>query len=396
MKKKCLILVLCLLSLFSGCAPNAPSADADKTKKSVDQTVVVDRTKPQAIPESELVPYEGAVEHIFFHPVVAYPALAFDGDQKSNGIDDWMVTAGEYQHILEALYANGYVMVDINTIWSEHTRDDGTLYMVRNPLMLPPGKKPIIISYDDVNYYQYMLTNGFTYKLILGENDQLWSWGLDPEGQEVVSQDLDAVTIMEKFVRTQPDFSWKGAMGCIGLTGYEGILGYRTQTDRDNPSPEFEANRQKEIEAVKPVIAKLKENGWTFASHSWAHMAFEKRGIAAVKDDTDRWMAEVGSLVGPTQVMLYPFGSRLDGGDVTKTGECFRYVQSLGFRIFASVGPAPFSKVKPDISAVICDRMHPDGTTLRWSRDKYLHLYDAWEIIDLSSRPNRPYDRQPG
>ena len=29
---------------------------------------------------------------------------------------------------------------------------------------LPEGKKPLIVSFDDVNYYQYMLENGFTYK----------------------------------------------------------------------------------------------------------------------------------------------------------------------------------------------------------------------------------------
>ena len=38
--------------------------------------------------------WDGIVEHLFFHPVVAYPELAFDGDSQSDGIDDWMVTAG--------------------------------------------------------------------------------------------------------------------------------------------------------------------------------------------------------------------------------------------------------------------------------------------------------------
>ena len=57
--------------------------------------------------------YDGVVEHLFFHPVVAYPELAFDGDYKSDGIDDWMVTAGEYLKILESVYEKGYVLVDI-------------------------------------------------------------------------------------------------------------------------------------------------------------------------------------------------------------------------------------------------------------------------------------------
>ena len=38
------------------------------------------------------VAWDGVVEHLFFHPIVAYPELAFDGDSQSDGIDDWMVT----------------------------------------------------------------------------------------------------------------------------------------------------------------------------------------------------------------------------------------------------------------------------------------------------------------
>ena len=40
--------------------------------------------------------WDGIVEHLFFHPVVAYPELAFDGDSEADGIDDYMVTVGEY------------------------------------------------------------------------------------------------------------------------------------------------------------------------------------------------------------------------------------------------------------------------------------------------------------
>ena len=78
--------------------------------------------------------YDGVVEHLFFHPVVAYPELAFDGDYKSDGIDDWMVTAGEYLKILESVYEKGYILVDINDCWSEQTGEDGQVRMVKNTL----------------------------------------------------------------------------------------------------------------------------------------------------------------------------------------------------------------------------------------------------------------------
>ena len=60
--------------------------------------------------------YNGVVEHLFFHPVVAYPELAFDGDNQANGIDDYMVTADEYKKILQSVYDKGYILVDINSV----------------------------------------------------------------------------------------------------------------------------------------------------------------------------------------------------------------------------------------------------------------------------------------
>ena len=131
----CLLACLMLLSLTAcgGSGPSpaeeaAPSAQTEGT----DATVAPGSQEPSE-PEPEpytildptvqpeggvrdgvtYVPYDGVVEHLFFHPVVAYPELAFDGDSKSDGIDDWMVTAGEYLKILESVYEKGYVLVDI-------------------------------------------------------------------------------------------------------------------------------------------------------------------------------------------------------------------------------------------------------------------------------------------
>ena len=405
-----LFFALLLLLSLAACG-SAPAPAADAPSQTEEPPAEVPEAPPEPEPEPEpytildptvqpeggvrdgvtYVAYDGVVEHLFFHPVVAYPELAFDGDYKSDGIDDWMVTAGEYLKILQSVYGKGYVLVDIADCWSEQTGEDGQTRMVKNTLYLPEGKKPLILSYDDVNYYEYMLENGFTYKLIIGEDGKLWSWGLDPQGNEVVSRDLDAVTILDKFVEEHPDFSPFGAKGCLSLTGYEGILGYRTQTDSKSWTAEQEANRQKEIEAVKPIVAELKRTGWTFGSHTWGHISLNTRTFDTVTADMQKWFAEVGSLVGETSVLFYPFGGRLDGDDVQQSGPAFRWMQEHGFRIFCSVGIDSWSKCKSDISAVICDRLHPDGTTLRSAkaRERYMKFYDAKDIIDLSVRPQR-------
>lgn len=390
------LLILAILFTVAACKKKAGDPDGTDSPLPTDTAEVLPTETPEPEPEPEPYPpyvyegptveYNGIVEHLFFHPVIAYNEMAFDGDYQEAGLDEYMVTVSEYIKILQSLYDNDYILVNMNDVWSEVTDETGKTTMKKNTLTLPEGKKPLILSYDDVNYYKYMLENGFTYKLILGEDGELWSWGLDPEGNEVISQDLDAVTILDKFVREHPDFSWQGAKGLLCLTGYEGILGYRTNTDKDDTSAAFEANRHKEIEAAKPIVQRLKDTGWYFGSHTWGHITLSSASFDRVKADTERWFDEVGSLIGPTTLLIYPYGARPDGSDVNQTGEAFRYLHGKGFRVFASVGIESYSKIKSDISAVICDRMHADGGTLRRERERYMKFYDAKDIFD----PGRP------
>ena len=404
-----LLLLLCLLLSLVSCGKQEPPQEGDspdQAETGSPETEVPEEVPPEPEPYDILDPtvmpeggsrdgvtytaWDGVVEHLFFHPIVSYPELAFDGDSEANGIDDYMVTVGEYDKILQSVYEKGYVLVDIGDVWSETTGEDGQPKMVRNTLYLPEGKKPLILSYDDTNYYPYMLENGFTYKLILGEDGKIASWGKDPQGNEVISRDLDAIPILDKFVEEHPDFSPFGAKGCLSLTGYEGILGYRTQTATTGWTEAQEANRQREIEAVRPIVAELKRTGWTFGSHTWGHIRLGgSKSLETVQADTQRWLSEVGSLVGPTAILFYPHGERPDGDDWKKTGPIFQYLQSQGFRVFCSVGIESFSYLKKDISAVICDRLHPDGTTLRYSRQRYLQFYDAKDIMDVAVRPQR-------
>ena len=405
-----LLAVLTVMSLLAGCGKDNETVPDDPAVED-GETLPVDN-EPAGDPYDAVKTYwseaqltqawgpDQVVEHLFFHPIIAFPQWAFHecgaSESQRYGLDDWMVTVDEYNRILDELYARGYILVAMEDVWSEVTDETGT-HMVRNTLMLPEGKKPLVISFDDVNYYPYMLEEGFTSKLVLGDDGEIWAECWNPYTNETsLTKEYDATTILDTFVYEHPDFSLNGAKAIFSLTGYCGILGYRTQNDRDiapdSPArPEFEEYRAAEIEAVKPVIARLKETGWTFGSHTWGHIRLDSKPLQTVINDTERWAEEVGSLVGPTSILFYPHGGRPDGDDWKQTGEKFRYLQSQGFRVFASVGVSSFSYIKPDISAVICDRLHPDGTTLRSASclERYMKFYDAREVIDLSVRPQR-------
>lgn len=350
--------------------------------------------EPYEWPEEELEPYNGVVEHLFFHQIIAYPELAFDGDAQEQGFDDWMCTVNEFNKIMDSLYEKGYILVNMNDVWSEYTTESGATRMKQNTLMIPKGRKPLIISIDDTCYYESYLGNGFMEKLVQGENGEIWAYGHDPDGNEVYTQELDIIPAIDTFVKKHPDFCLNGAKACLSLTGYEGIFGYRTNTESTGMTPEMEARRAAEIEAVKPIVEQLRATGWYFGCHTWGHIRLDSESydVEAIGRDMTRWFSDVGDIVGPTQLMFYPHGGRPDGDDWFKTGDEFKYLQSLGFRIFASVGIESFVYIKTDISAVICDRLHPDGTTLRNQRQRYLKFFDAKEVFDYEYRPDYGYD----
>ena len=283
-------------ALALACALMLPlAACGGGTEEPADNTPVAVAT-PTPTPTPEPDPYEAVrtywseeqltqawgpdqvVEHLFFHPVIAYPEFAFSDavpQDRQEGLDDWMVTADEFKKILQSVYDKGYILVNMGDVWSEVTGEDGVKRMERNTLMLPEGKKPLVISFDDVNYYDYMLAEGFTSKLVLGEDGQIWAECTDPFTKETfLTQELDATPILDQFVLEHPDFSLNGAKAIFSLTGYQGILGYRTQNDidiaADDPArPAFDARRQAEIEAVKPVIERLKETPTPGGTSAW-------------------------------------------------------------------------------------------------------------------------------
>ncbi|HOJ11979.1 MAG TPA: polysaccharide deacetylase family protein [Clostridiales bacterium] len=322
-------------------------------------------------PVDALAEYSGPVRHIFFHPLIAYPELAFDGDYMAQGFDDWFITVKEFKKILISLHNKNYILVDINYIYEEK-EEEGKKTIVKKNMLLPEGKKPLIISIDDNNYYEYMRQNGVVHKLILDSNGNIADFSITPEGKEIISRDNDIITILDKFVEEHPDFSFQGAKGIIGLTGYEGILGYRT----DNPpAPNVEEEKK---EALK-IVKRLKDTGWSFACHGYGHLDAAKISYETLKKDTQRWKDEVEPLIGKTPVYIYPFGSSLLSKD-----QKFQYLLDEGFNILCAVGNSDYIEYGPNYIAQ--DRVHIDGVAFRDRMSILSEMFDIDEIIDDARR----------
>lgn len=61
-------------------------------------------------------------------------------------------------------------------------------------------------------------------------------------------------------------------------------------------------------QAAAEVAKCLREHGWELASHSWGHLDLGTVEWDRFQSDTDKWESEVESLIGPTDIILFPLG----------------------------------------------------------------------------------------
>ena len=311
--------------------------------------------------------YNGKIYHIFFHSLIVYPKLAFSNPKLSSGYRDWMITRDEFQKILPELYKNNFILIDIASLYS--VDKDGKV--IKKDIYLPQGKKPLIISLDDLSYYYSLVGHGFADKLVFDKDGNIATEIVTTDKKKEITRDGDVVPILDDFVLSHPDFSFKGAKGVIAPTGFHGILGYRIDKIK---SP----NYIKEVESVKKIISKLKDTGWRFASHSYSHEKEYSTGTVSlekVKRDALLWDKEVKPLIGDTDVFIGPYGQVFEENDPRRI-----YLISNGFKMFCGVGMDLYSHYFSD--SITMDRADIDGYRLVHTPHLLKEYFDATNVID--------------
>jgi hypothetical protein len=244
------------------------------------------------------------VSHLFYHSLIVDPARAFARTQPERaGYAQYMVTISEFRAQLQQMYLHGYVLVHPQRLVAK----DAAGVMRPGIVLLPPGRKPLVLSVDDVNYYTYMQGAGFASNLTL-KGGQVTNTYVDAAGHTHFGA-YDVPTVIDEFVRQHPDFSYRGDKGIIAETGYNGVLGYRSSVREYGDTP---ATRAQGAQA-KAVATALKAEGWQFASHSWGHINMTTSPLSWIEADARRWDAEVKPLVGATDEFVYPFGADISG-----------------------------------------------------------------------------------
>lgn len=322
------------------------------------------------------------VTHIFFHSLIMDNSKAFDGDSKQAGYNQMMTTKSEFIKIMQSMYDRGYVLVKIHDLAYETKDESGNPKFVYGDIMLPEGKKAFVLSQDDLCYYEYMTGDGFATRMIVGD-DGYPTCEMQMDDGSVSVGDYDLVPILENFVKTHPGFSYKGARGILAFTGYNGILGYRTDESYKDTNPNYEADRE---QAAK-VAQALKDHGWELASHSWGHRNMGQISMEHFKIDSDKWEKNVEPLIGPTDIIIFPFGSDIGNWTPYKDDNPrFTYLESLGFRYFCNVDASKtaWMQLGPDYFRQA--RRNLDGYRMFYSPDSLKDLFNVPDVFD----PARP------
>lgn len=331
------------------------------------------------------------VTHVFYHTLIKDTSKAFDGDYKSGDYDQVMTTIDEFNQITQSMYDKGYVMV---SIYDMATADENG-NMNAGEILLPPGKVPFVLSQDDVCYYHYMDGDGFASKLVVDDEGKIRNEYIEDDGSVSVG-DYDVVPLIDRFVEEHPDFSYRGAKGIVALTGYNGILGYRTDSSYETRPADLDADKVKwldehpdfdlntEREGASKVAQAMKDEGWLFASHTWGHQNVSQVSLERLQADTQKFKENVDPLIGGTDIIIFAFGADLAGAE-DYSGEKFEYLKGQGYNYFCNVDSSQyFVQIRSNYFRQ--GRRNLDGYRMYYNPELLSDLFDAQAVFD-SSRP---------
>ncbi len=350
--------------------------------------------------DSNLVNWvDGDIPHLCFPTLIYDTEMAFDGDSKASDYNTTMITCDEFSAILQSLYDNGYVLIDIHSIAGMVTDERGTTSMEELKLRLPEGKKPIVLSQDNLNYSNVKNGDGIATKLVLDEEGKVKAQYTDSEGHDVAG-DYDFIPILDSFIEEHPDFSFRGAKGIVSVSGSEGVFGYDISGGGSSDSAAASQDGSAEASqgqntsgtagaqtsnsslqgnerTVASIAQALTEDGWSIACAGWSHNYMNSdMTIETFTKEIDDWLKYVGSLVGESDILFYPYGA-----EVEYPSDKLQYLTDHGFHYLCGLWADTDFREMGD-GYMRMTRRFVDGYTLVNASVYFNGFFDASSLVD--------------
>ena len=304
------------------------------------------------------------------------------------------VTTAEFSKILEQLYLNNYVLVDFDSFVSSNSVDGTSSSLFSVPILLPEGKKPVMITETMVNYYTYMIDgnndgiadsggDGFASKLVVDENGNIKAEYVD-ENNVTQTGNFDLVPILEDFIAQHPDFSYKGARAPLAVSGSQGIFGYRIQSETMANKGQDVYNQ--EVVGATKIVEALKAKGYRLACYTYSDKDYKGISAAQVQEDIQKWKSQIAPVIGELDTIIFAKAS--DIGDYT--GGKFDVLYEAGFRFMVKNADAPYTEVNN--AFVRQSRLMVTGENMVAKASMFTDtaLFDPNVVLELAIRGNVP------
>ena len=330
------------------------------------------------------------VVNLSFHALIADPTRAFADAGYGSGYRTSHITCSEFSAILGELYANGYILIDLEDMVTISESADGVLSFTPKSLYLPQGKKPLMLTETNVNYYAYMVDgnndgiadkdgDGFASKLVIDGDGNITAQYINPNG-DVITGDFDVVPILERFIQAHPDFSYKGARATLAVSGYEGIFGYRIdgKSKRNLSSADYE----QEVAGAQQLVDALRAKGYTIACYTYGNLAYGKLSVDDIQADLTKWQEEIAPILSDVNMLVYAKNSELDDSDYNSAK--YAALRQAGFHGFFGISDNGSTWAKVDSDYLRQDRILVTGSNLTKNSGWFSGMFNCANVRDAA------------
>ena len=286
------------------------------------------------------------------------------------------ITTREFASILTQLYENDYVLVELSDFY---VYENGRYQ--EKELELPIGKKPLILTETHCNYYSYMVdpnrdgrpdAEGAGFACKLRWNNYFYNEMVRSDGT-IVAGALDLVPILENFILLHPDFSYQGARAILAFSGYDGIFGYRINSN--TLSATALANERQEATAL---AQRLRAAGYVIACYTYENIDYSVRSAAEIEEDIALWQEHIAPIVGETDILV--FAQESDIGTSYTNNRKFDVLYAHGYRFF--LGSAPFLSHEVKDNYVRHSRLMVTASNLEHHSQWFDGILDTEGLLD--------------
>lgn len=366
--------------------------DIVKTEAISNQIAAYEQAKSQLI----LWDDPSQIPNLSLQLLIADPPRAYNHAVYKDSINRNFITTDEFSDILQQLYNNGYILVNLDDFITTEANEAGNTVYKSKPLYLPKGKKPIVLTQTNVNYNIYLIDSdgdklpdkdggGFASKLILDENSKFACEMVDSSGQTVTGK-FDMVPILEDFIEAHPDFSYQGAKAILALTGYNGLFGYRTNPEAKAQFGEDAYNAA--VQGATQIANALREKGYVLACYTYENIPYGSNSVTEIQADMQSWTSEVVPIIGNTDILVYAQLTDITD-ETTYSGDKYNLLSSLGFRYYLGFcwEGTPWASITDDY--VRQGRILVTGANMTHKSSWFANLFDSAMVLD-TTRPEIP------